>query len=284
MLLRAFAKINLDLRVLGRRADGYHEIRTVLQSVDLHDTIRMEPASAFEFHAPQGLAGDGNLIVRAAREFERVTGEPVRARITLEKRIPVGAGLGGGSADAAVTVFGLERMTGHRLSASSLTRCLAALGSDVPFFAVGGRAVGVGRGDEVYPLEDDCGFALLLVVPDFGIHTAEAYSWLTVSHSSPIIEGFCAQFAPGREAGERQNDFEAPVFGRRPSLRRIQAELVGRGAARAALSGSGSVMYGVFPDRGAAEAASRAMAGDFVTVLARPLTRAEYFEGMFAAD
>lgn len=284
LLARAFAKINLDLRVLARRADGYHEIRTVLQSIDLHDTIRMEASSGFEFHAPQGLGGEDNLVVRAAREFERETGVAVRARITLDKRIPVGAGLGGGSADAAATIFGLERLTGRRLTAPSLQRCLGALGSDVPFFAVGGRAVAVGRGDEVYPLEDDCEYALLLVVPGFGVRTAEAYSWLTVSPSSPSIEGFCAQFAPGREGGERRNDFEAPVFGRYPVLARIHAELIGRGAVRAALSGSGSVVYGVFSSKEAAEAAAQGMTGDFTTVIARPLTRAEYFQGMIVTN
>jgi 4-diphosphocytidyl-2-C-methyl-D-erythritol kinase len=280
MLLRAFAKINLDLRVVARRADGYHELRTVLQSIDLHDTIRIEPSDDFQFDAPAGLSGDDNLVVRAVRLFEGAAGVAVRARITLEKRIPVGAGLGGGSADAAATIAGLERWTGKRLSGPALRRALSALGSDVPFFAVGGRAVGVGRGDEVYPLEDDCGYTLVLVVPSFGIRTAEAYSWLTVSPSSPSIEGFCAQFAPGREGGERRNDFEEPVFGRYPVLAGIQAELIRRGA----LSGSGSVVYGVFPAAEAAEAASREMTGDFKTVLARPLTRAEYFQGMVASE
>jgi 4-diphosphocytidyl-2-C-methyl-D-erythritol kinase len=284
MLLRAFAKINLDLRVLGRRDDGYHEIRTVLQSIDLHDTIRIEPASQFQVRAPSGLEGDDNLVVRAVREFERAAGIEVKARISLEKGIPAGAGLGGGSADAAATILGLERLTGHRLEGPSLLRCLQALGSDVPFFAVGGRAVAAGRGEEVYPLDDDCGYTVLLVVPNVAVRTSEAYSWLTVSTRSPSIEGFCAQFVPGRDTGERRNDFEGPVFERYPSLAQIQAELVRRGAVRAALSGSGSVVFGTFRSRDGAFVAAREMTGDFSTVVAEPLTRAEYFKRMVASD
>src|SRR5688572_16152894 len=125
MLLRAFAKINLDLRILGRRDDGYHEVRTVLQTIDWHDDILIEPSDRFEFsvHAaarpgsPTLENGETNLVVRAVREYERITGSQVLVRIELKKHIPIGAGLGGGSADAAVTVLGLERVLGRTLSA-----------------------------------------------------------------------------------------------------------------------------------------------------------------------
>ncbi|HEX4997460.1 MAG TPA: 4-(cytidine 5'-diphospho)-2-C-methyl-D-erythritol kinase [Terriglobia bacterium] len=284
MLLRAFAKINLDLRVAGRRADGFHEIRTVLQSIDLHDDIEIEPAGRFEFEGPAGLDDSTNLVVRAVRLFEQEIASPVNVRIRLVKRIPVGAGLGGGSSDAATTIVGLERLTGKRLTGQALMRLLRALGSDVPFFAVGGRAVGVGRGDEIYPLEDDCSYAAVLVTPGFSIRTADAYSWLTVSDISPSIEGFCAQFAPGRGGGEPMNEFEGPVFARYPALGSIRAELLRRGAVRAALSGSGSVVYGVFPSTEAALEASGRMAADFSAVVARPLGRADYFQRMVAAD
>src|SRR5258705_590681 len=139
MLLRAFAKINLDLRVLGRQPDGYHDVRTVLQAVDWFDEIRMDFADSCDglhFIANSGPAGEDNLVVRAVRVFERVTGFTVSAQIELTKNIPIGAGLGGGSADAAVTLLGLERLYHRSLSRSDLYSCLRALGSDVPFFAL----------------------------------------------------------------------------------------------------------------------------------------------------
>jgi 4-diphosphocytidyl-2-C-methyl-D-erythritol kinase len=282
MLLRAFAKINLDLRIIGRRPDGYHELRTVLQTIDLHDRIRIEPAPRFEFHAPAGMDGDDNLVVRAVRAFEKAAGVRVDVRIELDKRIPVGAGLGGGSADAAVTVAGLERMTGRRLSGPVLLECLRGLGSDVPFFAVGGRAVAVGRGDEVYPLEDEREYGLLLAVPEFAVNTAAAYSWLTVQESSHSIVRFCAQFARGRDTGDRRNDFEGPVFARHPDLAEIRAELMARGAAWAALTGSGAAMFGVFPTGEDALQASGKMPKGMMAIPAVPLSRAAYFERMFA--
>src|SRR5215471_3623637 len=149
MLLRAFAKINLDLRILGRRDDGYHEIKTIFQAVDWHDEILMERADRFEFSASSTPEDETNLVVRAVRAYEQLAGLTANVRIHVKKNIPVGRGLGGGSSDAAVTFIGLQRLFKLPLAFDQVPQALRELGSDVPFFALGGRAAGYGRGDEV---------------------------------------------------------------------------------------------------------------------------------------
>src|SRR5881296_356248 len=180
MLLRAFAKINLDLRILGRRHDGYHEVRTIFQAIDWSDEIVLEPAAHFEFSSPGTPEDETNLIVRAVRAYERLAGISANVRIRVMKDLPIGRGLGGGSADAAVTFIGLQRLFKRAITTEGVTQALRSLGSDVPFFAVGGRAAGFGRGDEVYKLEDRGDYWIVLVDPGVMIPTAEAYSWLTV--------------------------------------------------------------------------------------------------------
>jgi 4-diphosphocytidyl-2-C-methyl-D-erythritol kinase len=285
MQLRAFAKINLDLKILGRRSDGYHEIRTILQTIDWYDEIRIEPADAFQF-VSAGLPleyanGASNLVVRAVREFERSTGRPVHAHIELVKNIPAGAGLGGGSADAAVTLMGLQQMSGGLLSPAEFLKCLRSLGSDVPFFAVGGKALGTGRGEEVVPQEDDDTYWLVVIHPGVHISTSEAYSWLTVSGESNTIKGFYNPSAPGREVDLPGNDFESAVFERHPVLKDIQSTLLREGARQALLSGSGSALFGRFDrQEEAVKAASRL--GQYGTVrVTRPLSRLEYLRSVF---
>src|SRR3974390_2112460 len=146
MLLRAFAKINLDLRILGRRPDGFHELKTIFQAVDWHDEIVLEPADRFEFSAPGTPEDETNLVVRAVRAYERLSGTEAKVRVHVTKNIPVGRGLGGGSADAAVTLIGLQRLFKLPLAFEDVPTVLRDLGSDVPFFALGGRAAGFGRG------------------------------------------------------------------------------------------------------------------------------------------
>src|SRR5438067_1177030 len=162
MLLRAFAKINLDLRILGRRDDGFHELKTIFQAVDWWDEIVMEPASHFEFSAPGTPEDETNLVVRAVRAYERLAGVTANVRIKLTKNIPVGRGLGGGSSDAAVTFIGLQRLYKRALPFDRIPGVLRDLGSDVPFFTLGGRAAGYGRGDDVYKLDDATDYWVLL--------------------------------------------------------------------------------------------------------------------------
>ena len=277
MLLRAFAKINLDLRVLGRRDDGYHELKTIFQAIDWCDEILLEPAARFEFSAPGTPEDETNLVVRAVRAYERLARITANVRIHVTKNIPTGRGLGGGSADAAVTFIGLQRLYKRSLPFDEIPQVLRDLGSDVPFFALGGRAAGHGRGDQVYKLDDAADYWVLLVDPGVMIPTAEAYSWLTVPDKSNNIEGFCAETsACGSDVWT--NDFEAPVFARYPELARIKEELLNLGAYRAALSGSGSGMFGQFQMVSDAIRAGSALAGRFRVKVTKPLPRWEYFQ------
>jgi 4-diphosphocytidyl-2-C-methyl-D-erythritol kinase len=282
MLLRAFAKINLDLRILGKRQDGYHEIRTVFQTIDWFDEIRIAAASQFEFWASHGPQNETNLVVRAVRAFEKCAKLKAEVSIRLTKNIPSGAGLGGGSADAAVTFLGLERFFGCDIAESDRMNALRSLGSDIPFFAVGGRAAGSGRGDEVAPLDDGDQYWLVLVHPGVSIVTAEAYSWLTVSDKPSSIEGFRTDFVSDPESGKAVNDFEQAVFNRYPKLKGIRDELVRVGAFRAALSGSGSVLFGQFHSETLASQAAALLKGDHSVRVARPLSRSEYFSKIIA--
>ena len=278
MLLRAFAKINLDLRVLGRRDDGYHEIKTIFQAVDWCDEIVLEPASQFEFSASGSPEDETNLVVRAVRAYERLSGIAANVRIQLKKSIPMGRGLGGGSSDAAVTFIGLQRLFKRPLQFEQVPQVLRELGSDVPFFVVGGRAAGVGRGDEVYKLDDAVDYWVVLVDPGILIPTAEAYSWLTVPDRSNTIEGFCGETSSECSGDVWTNDFETPVFARYPELAVIKEDLIALGAYRAALSGSGSTIFGQFQMVSDAVRAASALDRRFRVKLAKPLPRWEYFQ------
>ena len=278
MLLRAFAKINLDLRVLGRRDDGYHEIKTIFQAVDWCDEIRLEPADRFEFSAPGTPEDETNLVVRAFRAYERLAGITANVRIHLKKNIPIGRGLGGGSSDAAATFIGMQRLFKRSLPFEEIPQVLRGLGSDVPFFTLGGRAAGYGRGDEVYKLDDAADYWVLLVDSGVMIPTAEAYSWLTLPDKINTIEGFCVETGFECAGDVWTNDFEVPVFARYPGLARIKEELVSLGAYRAALSGSGSTIFGQFQMVSEAIRAGSAMDGRFRVKLTKPLPRWEYFQ------
>ena|SRR5688572_24902622 len=280
MLLRAFAKINLDLRILGRRDDGYHEIRTIMQTIDWADDIHIEPASRFEFAAIGAPEDDTNLVVRAVRAYERVSGIEANVRIQLVKNIPVGRGLGGGSADAAVTFVGLQRIFKRLLDRDQVFEALRGLGSDVPFFAIGGQAAAFGRGDEVVGLDEFTDSWLVLVDSGIEIATREAYSWLTVFDKFNSIEGFREEEVSGCESDHPRNDFEVPVFERYPELAQIKDSLQGLGAFRASLSGSGSLVYGQFQMVSDAIRAGSALNGRFRVKVTKPLPRWEYFQRM----
>ena len=149
MQLQAFAKINLDLRVLGRRDDGYHEVRTILQTIDWSDEIRMEPADRFEFVEHGMDAGEDNLVVKAVRAFRTADGRDGPGADRAVQAHSIGAGLGGGSADAAVTMLGLQRFTARRSPQAGVLRVLGRPRVRHPFFMIGGRALGTGRGNEI---------------------------------------------------------------------------------------------------------------------------------------
>jgi len=253
--LRALAKINLDLRVLGERPDGFHELRTIFQTISLADTIDLAftPGGKTAIEVEDNLGIPDNLAARAARmalEAMRVSG---RVEMRFEKRIPMGAGLGGGSSDAAAVLLALPVLAGRQVDLPELCALAEQLGSDVPFFLLGGRAVGIGRGSELFPLPGEPAPAGLLVVPAVHVSTVEAYRRLSPRLTSESQQNkiFSFQSQTWRWGGREPacNDFEAVVFEQHRSLALLKKRLIGAGASVAMMTGSGSGMFGLFHTR-----------------------------------
>src|SRR3954469_12872556 len=261
MRVRAFAKINLSLRVLARHADGFHELRTIFQSIALHDTLTIR-ASRGPFRLtcddPSCPSDDTNLIWRAADRLWKAAGRrgaPRDVAIHLEKRIPLEAGLGGGSSDAAAALRILGRM--WRVDEAEVRRAGAEIGADVPYFFEGGTVLGLERGDLLFPLIDAEPAWVVLVLPGFGVSTKEAFGWWDRGHRSVERLKRTRFIDP---ADERVNDLEPLVAARHPEIRRLVAALRKAGAAQATMSGSGSAVFGFFARQIDATAASTALA------------------------
>ena len=262
--VRALAKINLNLRVLGKRPDGYHELRTVFQTISLADTIELSfaPQRKTSIEIEDPLAIPDNLAVRAARlalDAMRLRG---LVRIRLTKRIPMGAGLGGGSSDAGAVLLALPVLAGRALPVAVLCDLAAQLGSDVSFFLQGGAAVGIGRGEEVFPLPDAPRRHAILVAPEIAVSTAGAYHRLsphltTESQQNKIFSFGCEVWAGGVSSAAC-NDFEAVVFEQHSRLAALKKKLQRAGASPALMTGSGAAVFGLFPTK---RAAVRALAG-----------------------
>lgn len=249
-MLRTSAKVNLTLEVLGRRADGYHEIATVMQAVDLSDRITLEDADDLELRtAAPGVPTDGrNLAVRAAAALRQAAGVEGGVRITLDKHIPVAAGLGGGSTDAAAVLLGLNRLWRLRWPLERLDEVAASLGSDVPFFLRGGAALATGRGEKVEPLRGRS-LGLVLVNPKFPSSTAEMYARVTPAMytdggATRALAGSLGRSA-ARVAASLYNGMEAAAAGAFPQIARMRAALLAAGALGAVMSGSGPTVFGV---------------------------------------
>ncbi len=283
--LPAFAKINLCLHVMGKRPDGYHELRTIFQAISLRDTLKLsfEPGSSgFHFTLTSNdaaLLGPDNLVARAVIAMQRQIGFRGDVSAHLEKTIPVARGMGGGSSDAAAAMIGMLRLTGAEVPLARLMEIAAGLGADVPFFLFGGRALAVNRGDEIYPLPNGPRQTIVVVSPrDIGVSTKDAFQWisadLTKRPEPPKIWGFCA-LCWSRQGAGLSNDFEGPVFHRHPRLEEIRDGLLKRGAADAALAGSGSAVFGIFRNPARARRAARAFPEDSVFVV-ETLSREDY--------
>ena len=280
--LPAFAKINLCLQILGRRPDGYHELRTIFQAISLHDTLELErtpqPEITIETNDPALPTGPENLVWRALDALGCEIGIRGGIHARLTKRIPVARGLGGGSSDAAAALIGLLRLTGKKVPLPKLVEIASGLGADVPFFLFGGRALGVSRGDEIYPLPDGPQHAIVVVSPtDIGVSTRDAYRWassrLTKGDTARKLWSFCALcWGPLKGVS---NDFESAIFSRHPRLGKLRRALLQRGAAEAALAGSGSAVFGVFRNPAQARRAAQGFPNDQVFVV-ETLTREDY--------
>jgi 4-diphosphocytidyl-2-C-methyl-D-erythritol kinase len=251
--VRAFAKINLTLHVLGRRADGYHEVRTTFQSLALHDILRCQTERGpfrIECNDPACPADRANLVWRAAEQVWRATGRRGAVRDTtvrIRKRIPIQAGLGGGSSDAAAALRALALLWRVRLTGDRLRDMAAELGADVPFFLDGGTALGLERGDLLFPLIDRPTAWVVLALPGFGVSTTDAYRWFDRDGGARV------------RSSAAGNDLEGPVARRHPAIGRLARALRSHGASHAAMSGSGSAVFGLFATRAAAQVAAAAV-------------------------
>jgi len=247
--ISAYAKINWSLRITGKRADGFHDLETLFQTISLHDTLTFEESDRLTLTCddPSIPVDDSNLVLRAARAL----GAPPVA-IELRKAIPAGGGLGGGSSDAAATLKTLSRHFDRPLDDLALS-----LGSDVPFFLLGGTAYATGRGEVLTPMPPAAGIPLLLVMPEERVSTARAFAALT-RFSPPIgIARYQSMIDDGllSHATELVNDFEAPIFKQIPRLGNLKTRLLEAGAAWAGMSGSGSTIVGAFRNEGERDAA-----------------------------
>jgi len=275
---RAFAKVNLGLRILDKREDGFHELRTVFQTISLADEVavrhrpRARSGARIRVVNDPSLETPENLAVQAAEALLARGRWKGRVEIELEKHIPAGAGLGGGSADAGAVLSALDRLLKPRPTPDELFAAAAEVGSDVPFFLVGGRALGIGRGEETYPLPELPRRWMALLAPAAHVSTVEAYGALAKERGSTTLTGpgHCrtlSSFCSGARAsnwgaatdlaGTLSNDFEPVLFRRLPELRRLKEDLLGAGAEAASMSGSGSAVFGLFESRAAAAAALR---------------------------
>jgi 4-diphosphocytidyl-2-C-methyl-D-erythritol kinase len=265
----ALAKINLRLEVIGKRSDGFHELRTIFQTISLQDELRLKssrrPGIELRVLGNAALANEPvekNLAYRAVHALQQELRIPYGVTIELRKTIPAGRGLGGGSSDAAAALIGYLRLVEKKLCRERLFELAATLGADVPFFLEGGRALGIGKGDEIYPLPDIPRLSLLVVSPE-SIHvpTPDAYRWLnspqldalqanapqlTNFTGNPKLHRFCA-LAWSLQGSPLLNDFEEVVFQQHPRLAAIKRDLLQNGASEALLAGSGSAVIGVFP-------------------------------------
>ncbi len=269
LTLPAFAKINLKLRVLGKRADGYHDLDTVFQTVSLHDTIEASvidaPHIVVSCNDHSLRLDDSNLVIRAATALQDGPGATKGARIRLQKRIPMQAGLGGGSADAAMTLIALAKLWELSCSRDQLMKIGSTLGADVSFFFCGGTARATGIGQQLSPLDDVAQKFLLILKPNANISTADAYrAWDERSLTSPISETILSTSEAKAESDKIDltnlgNDFEAVVFDSEPEIRRAKNALLKAGADAALLAGSGSAVFGIFDSEDAQRRAIQAI-------------------------
>ena len=290
--VRSFAKINHGLKILRRRSDGYHELRTIYQTIGLHDRLEISISKSgkgitVDCDNPAVPAGAGNLVYRTCEAWARAREWRGGIHVQVAKAIPLGSGLGGASTNAAATLLGLEKLSGNRLDFLTLEKLAMALGSDVPLFLLGGRVLGCGRGEEVYPLTDLPARHCLIIFPGFPVSTAEAYREaglrLTDQGEAPYTNKFGAwPHFPLMSWGPAENDFEHVVFARWPELARLKRRLIRAGAEVASLTGSGSAVYALFSSSRQMARASKLIPKGWLQYPTRTLVRDEYHREIFA--
>lgn len=278
--VRTPAKINTVLQILHRRDDGFHEIFTHLVPINCYDilTFQEHPLQRFSFRcSDESLEGPDNLVWQALQAFEEASGRTVRLSIHLQKIIPYGAGLGGGSGNAAGTLLALNHWFGHPLATEELEELARELGSDVPFFLNPQPSLGTGRGEQLQPLADFPAAEVLLAIPPFPSSTALAYQNCKPKRRAPVPPPHNFE----ELSKQVDNQFNETLFARHPQLQDLCLALLGQGAATASVSGSGSAVFGLFADYEERDQALFALHGylDAQLIPCRLLQNHIYFEG-----
>ncbi len=271
LTLKAYAKINVGLRITGQRDDGYHSIKTLYQTVNIYDEVKLnlkdEQGVTFNWQGEKVPDGDDNICSKAANSFFEFIGEEKGVNIELEKTLPVGSGLGGGSSDAACVIRGLNELIDTKLSLKNMEDIASELGADIPFFIRGGCQYAEGIGDELSPGELSEEWVLLLVVPDIHIDTSWAYQGIhPLSLTRNINDVNLASFPHNGDAKNRKmfrNDFEPLVFSKYPEIGEIKKSLLKSEAEFASLSGSGSAVYGLYETTEMAEKAMKLVSREY---------------------
>lgn len=286
MKIKSFAKINLGLEVIGKREDNYHEIRTLFQTIDFHDVL--------EFHTIQEnrilLEGNDetipwdntNLVFRAALLIKERTHLSKGMKIHVTKNIPAGKGLGGGSSNAAMTLFALNNIWELRLGKGELMDLGKRLGADVPFFLEGGLCLGEGRGDNIVPMADLSPLYCLLVLPPFSIMTAHIYNHFPLSLTSESKDSKIIRFLDDRYFGLLENRLEETVFSFYPQLKAQKSLLRDLGAELSLVSGTGAAVFGLFFERDEAEKVLNEVEKNCPAFLIRTVSRERYWKSICA--
>jgi 4-diphosphocytidyl-2-C-methyl-D-erythritol kinase len=281
MRIKSFAKINLGLEVLSKREDGYHDIKTVFQSVDLFDVLRIARRDDSDIvlagSEPSVPWDETNLVYRAARMLQQESGVRRGAEIYVEKNIPPGKGLGGGSSNAAITLWALSRLWELSEDKAGLLRLAARLGADVPYFLEGGLCLGTGRGDILAPLPDRLSRVCLLVLPSFPIPTAQVYGAMAAVLTSGGKAGKIDAFLRTDELRFLDNELEETIFRLFPQIKGIKSLIQSLGPELSLVSGAGSAVFGLFRERAAAEAAIETAGAKHRAVLVEFVSRGRYW-------
>jgi 4-diphosphocytidyl-2-C-methyl-D-erythritol kinase len=284
MRIKSFAKINLGLEIRGKREDNYHEVRTVLQTINFFDVLEFRATRKDEIF----LKGDDktiswerdNLIFRAALLLKEQFHVSQGIEIHVAKNIPPGRGLGGGSSNAAVTLHVLNETWGLKLEKKALMNLGKQLGADVPFFLEGGLCLGLGRGDDITPLSDAETFFCLLVLPSFSVQTAHIYSHFPLSLTSQDKDSKIIQFLNNREFHLLENRLEETIFRFYPQLKAIKRLLRAQGSELPLVSGTGSAVFGLFLEQERAEKVLRKVEKDYTSLLVETLPREQYWRSL----
>jgi 4-diphosphocytidyl-2-C-methyl-D-erythritol kinase len=283
MHIKSFAKINLGIEVLGTRKDGFHEIRTLFQSIALFDQLTLFPLTQNEIilrgDDDSILWDESNLVYQAATLLKEQHAINTGMEIHVQKNIPAGKGLGGGSSNAAMALIALNKIWGIHLERVALRDLGAQLGADVPFFFEGGLCLGKGKGDILFPLEDLNPFLCVMALPSVSISTASVYGEVRASLTSQDKDSKIIKFLDSHDLGCLQNDLEETVFRTHPQIKAIKSLIQKQGSELALMSGSGSAVFGLFWQREEADRAMnalKALSTEHTALLTTGLSRKEY--------